>query len=240
MRSTQRPAGNSGPTTRKCRANGAGTRAATRSTAASRCGATRSIVGDARRPPGVARRAHRPEALGSRHDRPHHAVHDHRRAARREGQGADRQRRRRVRRARLFLRLRREDRQARVAVLHRARQSRKTASRRRNCAMAAKTWNGEWWVGGGGGTVWDSMAYDPQLDTLLRRHRQRLAVGARDPLTGRRRQPVPVVDPRARPGRPDTCKWHYQVDARGQLGLHGHAAHHPGGPRRSTARCARC
>lgn len=35
--------------------------------------------------------------------------------------------------------------------------------------MAAKTWNpaGEWWnKGGGGGTVWDSMAYDPQLDLL--------------------------------------------------------------------------
>ena len=32
--------------------------------------------------------------------------------------------------------------------------------------QAAKTWTGEWWVGGGGGTVWDSMAYDPQLDTL--------------------------------------------------------------------------
>jgi PQQ-dependent dehydrogenase (methanol/ethanol family) len=32
--------------------------------------------------------------------------------------------------------------------------------------MAAKTWNGEWWTLGGGGTVWDSMAYDPQLDLL--------------------------------------------------------------------------
>lgn len=33
--------------------------------------------------------------------------------------------------------------------------------------MAAKTWNGEWWaLGGGGGTVWDSMAYDPELDLL--------------------------------------------------------------------------
>jgi quinohemoprotein ethanol dehydrogenase len=31
---------------------------------------------------------------------------------------------------------------------------------------AAKTWNGEWWNLGGGGTVWDSMAYDPQLDLL--------------------------------------------------------------------------
>ncbi len=31
---------------------------------------------------------------------------------------------------------------------------------------AAKTWSGEWWNLGGGGTVWDSMAYDPQLDLL--------------------------------------------------------------------------
>jgi PQQ-dependent dehydrogenase (methanol/ethanol family) len=32
--------------------------------------------------------------------------------------------------------------------------------------MIAKTWNGEWWRYGGGGTVWDSMAYDPELDLL--------------------------------------------------------------------------
>ena len=32
--------------------------------------------------------------------------------------------------------------------------------------MAAKTWTGEWWKLGGGGTVWDSMAYDPDLDLL--------------------------------------------------------------------------
>jgi quinohemoprotein ethanol dehydrogenase len=32
--------------------------------------------------------------------------------------------------------------------------------------QAAKTWSGEWWTGGGGGTAWDSMAYDPELDTL--------------------------------------------------------------------------
>ena len=29
---------------------------------------------------------------------------------------------------------------------------------------AAKTWTGEWWKIGGGGTVWDSLAYDPELD----------------------------------------------------------------------------
>jgi PQQ-dependent dehydrogenase (methanol/ethanol family) len=31
---------------------------------------------------------------------------------------------------------------------------------------AAETWTGEWWKMGGGGTVWDSMAYDPELDLL--------------------------------------------------------------------------
>ena len=31
---------------------------------------------------------------------------------------------------------------------------------------AATTWNGEWWKFGGGGTVWDSMAYDAELDLL--------------------------------------------------------------------------
>ena len=33
-------------------------------------------------------------------------------------------------------------------------------------AEAAKTWTGEWWTMGGGGTVWDSMAYDPRLNLL--------------------------------------------------------------------------
>ena len=33
-------------------------------------------------------------------------------------------------------------------------------------AMAAKTWNGEWWLAGGGGTAWDSFAYDPDLNLL--------------------------------------------------------------------------
>lgn len=31
---------------------------------------------------------------------------------------------------------------------------------------AAKTWSGEWWNLGGGGTVWDAMTYDPELDLL--------------------------------------------------------------------------
>jgi PQQ-dependent dehydrogenase (methanol/ethanol family) len=31
---------------------------------------------------------------------------------------------------------------------------------------AAETWTGEWWTMGGGGTVWDSMSYDPELNLL--------------------------------------------------------------------------
>jgi len=31
---------------------------------------------------------------------------------------------------------------------------------------AADTWSGEWWKMGGGGTVWDSLAYDPEADLI--------------------------------------------------------------------------
>jgi len=51
-------------------------------------------------------------------------------------------------------------------VLHGAGQSGATV---RTCDLekAAKTWNGDWWKLGGGGTVWDSIVYDPQLDTII-------------------------------------------------------------------------
>lgn len=32
--------------------------------------------------------------------------------------------------------------------------------------LAARTWHGEWWKMGGGGTAWDSFSYDPELDLL--------------------------------------------------------------------------
>lgn len=32
--------------------------------------------------------------------------------------------------------------------------------------MAAKTWSGEWWKYGGGGTVWNAMTYDPEFNRL--------------------------------------------------------------------------
>ncbi len=32
--------------------------------------------------------------------------------------------------------------------------------------MAAKTWTGEWWKFGGGGTVWNAMTYDPEFNRI--------------------------------------------------------------------------
>jgi quinohemoprotein ethanol dehydrogenase len=48
---------------------------------------------------------------------------------------------------------------------------------------AAKTWTGEWWKLGGGGTVWDSIVYDPELDFLY------LGVGNGSPWNRRIRSP---------------------------------------------------
>ena len=33
--------------------------------------------------------------------------------------------------------------------------------------MAAKTWGGDWWKTGGGGTVWDAITYDPKTDLVF-------------------------------------------------------------------------
>ena len=32
--------------------------------------------------------------------------------------------------------------------------------------LAAKTWGGEWWKFGGGGTAWNSLVYDEELNSL--------------------------------------------------------------------------
>jgi quinohemoprotein ethanol dehydrogenase len=75
---------------------------------------------------------------------------------------------------------------------------------------AAKTWTGEWWKVGGGGTVWDSLAYDPELDLLY------VGTGNGSPWSRKVRSPgggdnLFVCSILAL--RPDTGRlvWHYQT-----------------------------
>ncbi|MXP00659.1 PQQ-dependent dehydrogenase, methanol/ethanol family [Altererythrobacter xixiisoli] len=77
--------------------------------------------------------------------------------------------------------------------------------------FAGKTWFGDYWELGGGGTVWDSMVYDPEFDQLL------IGVGNGAPWNHRARSDgkgdnlflssILALDP-------DTgaYKWHYQVN----------------------------
>ncbi len=85
----------------------------------------------ARRPAHRARRGHRQGSLVHADHRPRMALHHHRRTARGQGQGADRQWRRRTGRARLRLCLRCGNRRTGVALLHHAKSRRQT----RRCGL---------------------------------------------------------------------------------------------------------
>ena len=62
--------------------------------------------------------------------------------------------------------------------------------------MAAKTWNGEWWKQGGGGTVWDDIAYDPELKLLYFGIGNGVAWNRQYPQRGQGRQSVHRLDRR--------------------------------------------
>jgi quinohemoprotein ethanol dehydrogenase len=79
-------------------------------------------------------------------------------------------------------------------------------------AQAAKTWTGEWWKIGGGGTVWDAIVYDPELDLLY------IGVGNGGPWNGKYRSPkggANLFTSSIVALNPDTGKyvWHYQENA---------------------------
>ncbi len=75
---------------------------------------------------------------------------------------------------------------------------------------AADTWTGEWWKWGGGGTVWDAMVYDPDLDLLY------IGVGNGSPWNQKLRSPeggdnlflTSIVAVEAATGK---YVWHYQT-----------------------------
>jgi alcohol dehydrogenase (cytochrome c)/quinohemoprotein ethanol dehydrogenase len=76
--------------------------------------------------------------------------------------------------------------------------------------LAASTWSGEWWKLGGGGTAWDSFAYDAELDLLY------IGVGNGAPWSRKQRSPdggdnlflASIVAVRGETGE---YVWHYQT-----------------------------
>lgn len=78
-------------------------------------------------------------------------------------------------------------------------------------ARAAKTWSGEWWKLGAGGTVWNAIAYDPELDQLY------IGTGNGTPWSEKFRSPkggdnlftCSIVALKAETGE---YIWHYQED----------------------------
>jgi alcohol dehydrogenase (cytochrome c)/quinohemoprotein ethanol dehydrogenase len=75
---------------------------------------------------------------------------------------------------------------------------------------AAKTWKGEWWKLGGGGTVWDAIVYDPETDLVY------IGVGNGSPWNQSKRSPgggdnlylSSIVALKADSGE---YAWHYQT-----------------------------
>ncbi len=77
-------------------------------------------------------------------------------------------------------------------------------------AMARNTWSGTWWTGGGGGTPWDSIVYDPQTNLLF------IGGGNGSPWNSRIRSPAQgdnLFISSIVAVNPDTGKyvWHYQT-----------------------------
>ena len=77
-------------------------------------------------------------------------------------------------------------------------------------AMAAKTWTGEWWKAGGGGSTWDGILYDAQTGTVV------FGTGNGIPWPAHIRSPgggdnlftASIVAVDAKTGK---YKWHYQA-----------------------------
>ncbi|MBX5461427.1 MAG: PQQ-dependent dehydrogenase, methanol/ethanol family [Steroidobacteraceae bacterium] len=75
--------------------------------------------------------------------------------------------------------------------------------------MAARTWNGEWWKLGGGGTAWDSITYDPELGLVY------VGTGNGSPIVQQHRSPgggdnlflCSIVALDVKTGE---YRWHYQ------------------------------
>jgi mono/diheme cytochrome c family protein len=75
---------------------------------------------------------------------------------------------------------------------------------------AAKTWNGEWWKAGGGGTPWDGIIYEPQSELVIfgTGNGAPWPAGTRSPGGGDNLFTASIVALHAKTGK---YAWHYQT-----------------------------
>ena len=102
-------------------------------------------------------------------------------------------------------------------------------------AAAAKTWTGEWWKMGGGGSTLGRHCLRPRRRPSLCRHRQRLPLGTTHPQPQRRRQPLSQLHhcPQARHRQTSLA---LPDHARRNVGLHRRPANHPRRPQHQRPR----
>jgi quinohemoprotein ethanol dehydrogenase len=77
-------------------------------------------------------------------------------------------------------------------------------------AMASKTWSDQWWKFGGGGDVWNAIAYDPETDTIY------IGTGSGYPWNRRARSAdqgdnLFIASIVALDGKSGAYRWHYQT-----------------------------
>jgi quinohemoprotein ethanol dehydrogenase len=75
----------------------------------------------------------------------------------------------------------------------------------------ANSWHGEWWKYGGGGTVWNAMAYDPETDSII------MGTGNGTPWNQKVRSPgggdnLYLCSMVALDAKTGHIKWHYQIN----------------------------
>ncbi len=123
-----------------------------------------------------------------------------------------------------------------MEVLRGPRRSVEAVRRSKRSPRAAKTWNGQWWKYGGGGTPWDGIAYDPELNLVY------VGTGNGSPWNAQHRSPgggdnlylSSIVALNADTGK---YVWHYQTTPGDNWDLQRRAADDSRGPDdRATSR----
>ena len=115
-----------------------------------------------------------------------------------------------------------------LALLHRSGRS-VQAVRERRAEESRRTWDREWWKLGGGGAVWDGMAYDPEAELVYVGTGNAGAVDVASTVVEGQGQSLRRLDPR-RPRRHRRVEVALPGGAGRQLGLRQRAAPDARGP----------